>query len=331
MEKPQETACEGPQVECGRVSGNIRVGNSDNQVDGAHLQILWEKCSKKKNNGFCPHFCLGESCSNARYFKRHQLCPWWLLSCCLSTEAQTQWVQISLCAGHLRGAPGTPAALCVTQPQSPLVCSARSHGDFSSQHWNPGSGAWYGCRTPCSSWGTSIVKISLLQDFLSKTHVCGVCMFCVSAPPTSLDVASSYILSCRTSFQLDFRQFWMVIVPYFNVPCIFDVVVGEFEYHTYPCCHLDQKACSCIYVCMYLRERERERERERNIDFCCSSYLCIHWLVPMCALTRDWTTTLVYQDQTLTRCSCIFKCWEPITIMFRFCNIHVKGWINNFI
>ena len=39
-----------------------------------------------------------------------------------------------------------------------------------------------------------------------------------------------------------------------------------------------------------LREKEREEERERERDkqtlICCSTYLCIHWLILVCAMTR---------------------------------------------
>ena len=39
------------------------------------------------------------------------------------------------------------------------------------------------------------------------------------------------------------------------------------------------------------REKERERERERRL-ICCSTYLCIHWLIFICALTGDQTHNL---------------------------------------
>ena len=32
-----------------------------------------------------------------------------------------------------------------------------------------------------------------------------------------------------------------------------------------------------------------EREREKETSICCSTYWCIHWLIPVCALTGDWT------------------------------------------
>ena len=31
---------------------------------------------------------------------------------------------------------------------------------------------------------------------------------------------------------------------------------------------------------------------ERETSTSCSTYLCIHWLIPTCALTRDWTCNL---------------------------------------
>ena len=40
------------------------------------------------------------------------------------------------------------------------------------------------------------------------------------------------------------------------------------------------------------RERERETEKERETSICCSTYLCIHLLIFVCALTRDQTHNL---------------------------------------
>ena len=41
-----------------------------------------------------------------------------------------------------------------------------------------------------------------------------------------------------------------------------------------------------------LERDEVEGEREREREICCSTYLCIHWLIPVCALTRDQTLNL---------------------------------------
>ena len=35
------------------------------------------------------------------------------------------------------------------------------------------------------------------------------------------------------------------------------------------------------------KEGGRERERTREMSICCSTYLCIHWLISVCALTWD--------------------------------------------
>ena len=34
-------------------------------------------------------------------------------------------------------------------------------------------------------------------------------------------------------------------------------------------------------------DRERERERERETSISCPNYSCTHWLILVCALTRD--------------------------------------------
>ena len=39
-------------------------------------------------------------------------------------------------------------------------------------------------------------------------------------------------------------------------------------------------------------ERGGEKEREREILICFFTYLCIHWLLLLCALIRDWTCNL---------------------------------------
>ena len=40
----------------------------------------------------------------------------------------------------------------------------------------------------------------------------------------------------------------------------------------------------------FIFKREGEKEREKSI--CCSTYLCICWLLLACVLTRDWTHNL---------------------------------------
>ena len=55
-----------------------------------------------------------------------------------------------------------------------------------------------------------------------------------------------------------------------------------------------------IYIYIYIyRERDRDRERDGHIDWYCSTYSCIHWLILECALTGDRTLNL----GILGRCS----------------------------
>ena len=56
----------------------------------------------------------------------------------------------------------------------------------------------------------------------------------------------------------------------------------------------------CLFKNFYLLIfRERGRGRERETSICSSTYLCIHWLILVCALTWDWTCNL----GILGRCS----------------------------
>ena len=48
----------------------------------------------------------------------------------------------------------------------------------------------------------------------------------------------------------------------------------------------------------------RERERERESESCCSTYLYIHWLILVCALTGDQTCN----PSILRRCSNQLSC-----------------------
>ena len=48
---------------------------------------------------------------------------------------------------------------------------------------------------------------------------------------------------------------------------------------------------------------EKERKGKREIFICCSTYLCLHWLFLVCAVTRVQPTTFVYQDKSPTNCA----------------------------
>ena len=90
---------------------------------------------------------------------------------------------------------GTPEALHLPQPQSLLGFTARSYGDFSSQHWN------HGLEVLVWGWNPGLLGDSrdsrappqprYPSQFLTTTHAYGSSMFCVSTSPTCLDVGSS--------------------------------------------------------------------------------------------------------------------------------------------
>ena len=52
--------------------------------------------------------------------------------------------------------------------------------------------------------------------------------------------------------------------------------------------------CKRFYLLIWDRETERERDRQtdRQTSICCSTYLCLYWLILVCALTRDQTHNL---------------------------------------
>lgn len=132
------------------------------------------------------------------------ICTWYFLSCCPSTRAQSQWVQISLCVGPLRE---TPGILGASISQSLLVSTARSYGDFFSLFWNPGLGASnVGLGLLAPEGGPMHLRYP--SQFLATTLGGGTSQFHVSAPPTDL----LCILSLKISVPLDFRHFWMTVL-----------------------------------------------------------------------------------------------------------------------
>ena len=63
-------------------------------------------------------------------------------------------------------------------------------------------------------------------------------------------------------------------------------------------------------------------EKETKTSICCSTYLCIHWLLLICALTEIEIATLTYQEDALTNWATwpglrgLFNChYFPITII----------------
>ena len=52
-----------------------------------------------------------------------------------------------------------------------------------------------------------------------------------------------------------------------------------------------------FFFSIYWFQREREREKERETSISCFTYLCIYWLIFVCALTRNKTHNLGVSGQ----------------------------------
>lgn len=104
--------------------------------------------AQQKNSDSCQLFCLEESCLSSPHPEARPLS----FSLCVSVtfRAAVPALQfrvsesVSKGVGPLKGTPGTPAILWFMHPQSLLVFTVRSYGDFSPQrpqHWHPGLGS----------------------------------------------------------------------------------------------------------------------------------------------------------------------------------------------
>ena len=72
-----------------------------------------------------------------------------------------------------------------------------------------------------------------------------------------------------------------------------------------------------------MRDREIERKKEGDTSIYCSTYLCIHWLILVCALTEP--TTVVYQGDALTNWA-TWPGWEYIFHRWCCCCPRITFW-----
>ena len=76
-------------------------------------------------------------------------------------------------------------------------------------------------------------------------------------------------------------------------------------------------------------ERERNAGRERETLICCFTYLCIHWLILVCALTGDQTCNLAISGWCSNQLSYLTKatkdCW-PVTLLLWYRKPHLTLW-----
>ena len=87
--------------------------------------------------------------------------------------------------------------------------------------------------------------------------------------------------------------------------------------------HQSNDCFICIFIkCFYSLILERDeggerqkREKERETWICCSIDLCTHWLISVCAMTRDWTYSLGiggWHSNQLSYCFICFEVWPNL-------------------
>ena len=95
-------------------------------------------------------------------------------------------------------------------------------------------------------------------------------------PPATTDLSNVLIvLSFQNVMWLELHSMWPFHISFFHlVICIY---VSSVPF--------PELVASFFFFFYVLILEERKRERETSV--CCSTYWCIHWLLLICALTRD--------------------------------------------
>ena len=177
-------------------------------------------CSEKaqqRNNGFCQHLCLGQVAPSRHCPEAWQsVPPQYVSGDFQATSAElmlrtSESVSQSMC-GPFKRNPGTPTVLHLTQPQSSLVFTAVSYEDFSSWHWSTRLGEPGVGLSDCLLLRGDLCSYDIPPDFYLP-HLSMRPAGFISLPflPVLMWLLL-YILSYRTSVQLDFRWFSMMAV-----------------------------------------------------------------------------------------------------------------------
>ena len=141
------------------------------------------------------------------------LVPFKLPPLCWRSEAVS--LSKSVCGFFKRNCLGLQQFLPLTQ--SPLVFAARSCGDLSSWHWNPGLGGLM--------WGWDSLCRYPSQIFIHHEWMCYQPFLCLFPFYQSGWMWFLEFCSCQTSIQLDFWQLWVMVALYFSL----DVVLRRGE------------------------------------------------------------------------------------------------------
>ena len=206
---------------------------------------LWGKGSEK-GQWPLPTFLSGRKLSSSScldadtsVFSHMPLLPVMLLPRCWRSEGVS--LSKSVCGFFQKNCLRLQKSLPLTQ--SPLFFAARSFGDLSSWHWNPGLGAWCEDGTPHSQ--------DIPLNPLSTTCGCGTSLFHLSTLPASLDGCGFFnSLVVRIPFNTfsDGSKWWL----FYILVVIF--VWCARRWAVYLCHHLDQQ--SWTWLCMVFRRNK---------------------------------------------------------------------------
>ena len=106
------------------------------------------------------------------------VCHWCLSNCCPDARAQREWVCVSPCVGSLRGTVwGSSSFFHRLNPH--WFLQPEVVGTYLPGTGTLGWGAWCGAGTPCS--------LDSPSEFSRTTREWGTSLFCICAPPASLD------------------------------------------------------------------------------------------------------------------------------------------------
>ena len=132
------------------------------------------------------------------YCQSFQFLPIWPSSCCPGAESHSGWVCMSpkLIVGPLRGVSWESHSF-FCHPQPPLIFTARSYGDLSSWHWNPGLDGLVSGWDPLlpsypswflsTTWGCGTTR-SASQGLSTPLHPSTPHLLCISVSPPVLRI-----------------------------------------------------------------------------------------------------------------------------------------------
>ena len=117
-------------------------------------------------------------------------------------------------------------------------------------------------------------------------------------------------------FQLQF--IFIIILYWFQVTIVLIHTTFPFLIHITTLRGRYYHQFLLIFLLIDFRETGREGEKERETLMCCSSYLCIHQLILLRALTRGWSHNLGASQWHAKELSCAVRAHHPFFKLERY-------------